>query len=59
MDDDAERRRGGLAGLAREKAVDMIGRRFAIVKNCLGRLVRRWHYLKRKHVRKGGGGEDN
>ena len=59
MDDDAERRRGGLAGLAREKAVDMIGRRFAIVENCFSGLVRRWHYLKRKQVCKGGGGEDN
>ena len=35
----------------------MIGRRFAIVENCLGGLVRRWHYLKRKQVRKGRGGQ--
>ena len=56
MDDDAERRRGCLAGLAREKAVDMIGRRFAVVENCLGSLVRRRHDLKNASLCETGGG---
>jgi hypothetical protein len=46
MDDDAERGRGRLAGLAREEAVDVVGRRLAVVENCLGGLVRRRHDLK-------------
>ena len=45
MDDDAERGRGGLARLAREEAIDMIRRRLAVIKNCLGGLVGRRHDL--------------
>jgi hypothetical protein len=52
MDDDAERGRGRLAGLAREETVDMVGRRLAVVENRLGGLVRRRHDLERKFVRK-------
>jgi hypothetical protein len=53
MDDDAERGRGRLAGLAREEAVDVVGRRLAVVENRLGGLVRRRHDLNTHKVSSG------
>jgi hypothetical protein len=55
MDYDAECGRGCFSRLAREEAVDMIGRRLAVVKNRFRGFVCRRHNLNKTFVKEGGG----